>query len=85
MTFDVVFTGPAPHKISRATMIAACSMVGIKARTSFCSKTRIVVAPYEWIKEGHETSKLCKAREQGCDIIPYGRFISQNNLSTYVL
>lgn len=82
---DVVFTGPAPRKVTRQLMIAAATHVGIKARTSFCSKTRTVVAPHDWIKSGKLTSKIRKAIENGAEVVPYHRFIAEQGLADLVL
>lgn len=81
---DVVFTGPAPRNVPRDLMIAAATHVGIKARTSFCSKTRTVVAPHDWIKSGKMTSKIRRAIENGATVVSYYSFIAENGMQELV-
>lgn len=77
---DVVFTGPAPRKISRNLMAMAARMVGCHVRSSFCSKTNLVVAPTRQFN----SRKASLAAQQGVEIMTYAQFIRQYNLAAYV-
>lgn len=79
---DVAFTGPAPFNASRKLMLAVAQFAGLKARTSFCSKTNLVVASPEAIAKN--TTKVRKAREAGIPVISYHRFLQEYNVKHLV-
>jgi NAD-dependent DNA ligase len=75
--FDVVFTGPAPKlfgkQLSRQDMLAMATKRGDKARTSFCSKTTLVVAP----DETFGSAKLAKAADKGVKVVTYKAYLAK--------
>lgn len=79
---DVAFTGAAPFTASRKLMLTVAQIAGCKARTSFCSKTNLVVASSEAIAKN--TTKVRKAKEAGIRVISYHRFLSEFNVKHLV-
>lgn len=70
--FDLVFTGEHPE-LTRANLTKAAQEAGHKVRTSFCSKTTLVVGSYKAVKEG--TTKARKALEKGVQLMAYDDFL----------
>lgn len=70
--FDLVFTGHHPE-LTREKLSQLATAAGHKVRTSFCSKTTLVVASYKAAKEG--TTKARKALEKGVSLMTYEDFL----------
>jgi NAD-dependent DNA ligase len=78
---DLVFTGPCPE-FSRAQLMERANALGMKVRSSFCSKTLLVVGPKEMLAEG-KSAKARKARELGVRTMSYEEFLDRSDSMLY--
>lgn len=68
---DIVFTGSAPHP--REALKIMAEEVGYRVRSSFCSKTQMVVANTDLaLRDG--SSKIRKAAAAGLPVMSYEEF-----------
>jgi len=73
---DIVFTGAAPKNITRAQATELAAKAGFKVRSSFCSKTEMVVANVDLAVSG-KSRKLQGATEKGLPICSYEEFFTR--------
>jgi len=78
---DLVFTGPCPG-FSRSQLMDRANAIGMKVRSSFCSKTLLVVGDKDMLAFG-KSSKARKARELGVRTMSYEEFLDRSDAMLY--